>query len=142
MKPLPVFLLLAAGALFGCAKEVPKPYRVYYQHSPVSYGAFNRYPGRGPAGHTVTTTTSTTTTTTPGGRPLPPPSTSILPEAESKASPATASKGEYGVPVPGRPGYLRSPYSPSAPPVDVRGFSPGSEVRDPENGRVFLVPLA
>lgn len=46
----------------------------------------------------------------------------------------------YGTPVPGKPGFVTSPHSPTAGYVDVRGFPPGSEVKDPYSGKVFLVP--
>jgi hypothetical protein len=46
----------------------------------------------------------------------------------------------YGTPVPGKPGFVTSPHSPTAGYVDVRGFPPGSEVKDPYSGKIFLVP--
>lgn len=46
----------------------------------------------------------------------------------------------YGTPVPGKPGFVTSPHSASAGYVDVRGFPPGMEVKDPYSGKVFLVP--
>ena len=46
----------------------------------------------------------------------------------------------YGTPVPGQPGFVTSPHSPAAGYVDVRGFPPGSEVKDPYSGKIFLVP--
>lgn len=60
--------------------------------------------------------------------PQPPPST-------------TAAKGDYpyGVPVPGKPGFVRSPYSPDKM-TDVRGYAPGTEVKDPYTQKIFLVP--
>lgn len=46
----------------------------------------------------------------------------------------------YGVPVQSKPGYVTSPYAPDSGYVDVRGFAPGQEVRDPYTNKVFLVP--
>jgi hypothetical protein len=46
----------------------------------------------------------------------------------------------YGTPVPGKPGFVTSPHSPTAGYVDVKGFPPGSEVKDPYSGKIFLVP--
>ncbi|MEO6847140.1 MAG: hypothetical protein ABI443_06610 [Chthoniobacterales bacterium] len=59
------------------------------------------------------------------------------------ATPAASTNSatlKYGTPVPNKPGFVTSPYSPYSGYVDVRGFPPGTEVKDPYTGKVFLVP--
>lgn len=46
----------------------------------------------------------------------------------------------YAIPVPGKPGFVTSPYSPKSGYVDVRGFPSGTEVKDPYSGKTFLTP--
>jgi len=50
----------------------------------------------------------------------------------------------YALPVKGRPGFIRSPYpkeeSDTADQIDVRGVPKGTELRDPNNDKIFLVP--
>ena len=46
----------------------------------------------------------------------------------------------YGIPVPGHKGMVTSPYSPEGNYIDVSAFTPGSAVKDPYTGKIFLVP--
>ena len=60
----------------------------------------------------------------------------------ASAVPAEKAKGDmpYGIPVHGRRGMVTSPYVPEGNYVDVSGFAPGSAVKDPYTGKIFLVP--
>lgn len=68
--------------------------------------------------------------------PIPNPTPAPTPPPVSLPTPQIS----YGIPVPGKPGFVTSPHAPSAGFVDVRGFPPGTEVKDPYTGRIFLVP--
>ena len=46
----------------------------------------------------------------------------------------------FAKPVPGKPGFFTSPYDPGKGLIDLRGFTPGTEVKDPYSGKSFLVP--
>ncbi len=61
------------------------------------------------------------------------------------ASAAPEAKGPkrdvpYGIPLPNKEGFVTSPYAPNQGLVDVRGFSRGTEVKDPYTGKIFLTP--
>jgi hypothetical protein len=60
----------------------------------------------------------------------------------ASAAPAGKATGDmpYGIPVPGQKGMVMSPYLPEGNYVDVSGFAPGSAVKDPYTGKLFLVP--
>ena len=46
----------------------------------------------------------------------------------------------YGTPVPGKPGFVTSPFASDKGYVDVTGFPPGTAVEDPYTGKIFLTP--
>lgn len=46
----------------------------------------------------------------------------------------------YAKPVPGKPGYVVSPFDPNGGYVDVTGYPPGSKAKDPYSKKIFLVP--
>ena len=60
----------------------------------------------------------------------------------ASAVPAEKAKGDlpYGIPVPGQKSMVTSPYLPEGGHIDVSGFAPGSAVKDPYTGKIFLVP--
>jgi hypothetical protein len=68
--------------------------------------------------------------TTPASMPPPPPPT-----------PKPVQEIPYGEPVPGRPGYVTSPYAAKHQLVDVAGLPAGMEVKCPFTGKLFRVPM-
>ncbi|HZE58762.1 MAG TPA: hypothetical protein VE031_12980 [Chthoniobacterales bacterium] len=101
-------------------------------------------PGRNVTPPATTTERRTTTTTT---KPSPSPKSSPAAVTEkSKPSPSpsrnasTQSQIPTAKPVPGKPGYVFSPFDPSGGYVDVTGYASGQKVKDPYSGKIFLVP--
>ncbi len=79
-----------------------------------------------------------TTTARTAGAHITEPKPSATPRAASLTQ--RASDLPYGKPVPGKPGYVFSPYDKSGGYVDVTGYAPGQKVKDPYTGKIFLVP--
>jgi hypothetical protein len=46
----------------------------------------------------------------------------------------------YAIPVPGKQGFVTSPFAPDSGYVDVHQFPPGTAVKDPFTGKVFRTP--
>ena len=74
--------------------------------------------------------------------PTPTATTTMPPVRPASVPPIKNSKRDipYGIPVPNKPGFVTSPYSPKSGYVDVRGFPSGTEVKDPYSGKIFLTP--
>jgi hypothetical protein len=62
--------------------------------------------------------------------------------AAKAASPGKGKKSGllFGNPVPGKPGLVTSPFAPEGGYIDVHNFPPGTEVKDPYTGKIFLTP--
>jgi len=60
----------------------------------------------------------------------------------SSSSRASSAQGEFPTAksVPGKPGYVFSPFDPNGRYVDVSGYVPGSKVKDPWTDKIFIVP--
>jgi hypothetical protein len=84
------------------------------------------------------TITSTTTAAAPPQQSETRTSTSATSPQSASTNPAA--QFPVAKPVPGKPGYVFSPYDPNGGYVDVSGYPPGSKVRDPYSQKIFLVP--
>ena len=74
-------------------------------------------------------------TETVKAKPKPPPSGSPRMATSQSALQLPTAK-----PVPGKPGYVFSPFDPNGGYVDVTGYKPGDKVKDPYSKKIFLVP--
>lgn len=107
-------------------------------------------PGRTVTPSTTETQRRTSTTQSPprsNVKPSPSPKSSPTTVTEkSKPSPSpsrnasTQTQLPTAKPVPGKPGYVFSPFDPSGGYVDVTGYTSGQKVKDPYSGKIFLVP--
>ncbi|MES2705628.1 MAG: hypothetical protein V4726_03400 [Verrucomicrobiota bacterium] len=59
-----------------------------------------------------------------------------------ETSPASAKRDDlpFGIPIPGKKGFVYSPYNPDKGPVDVQDIPAGTKVRCPYTSKVFRVP--
>jgi len=143
-------LLLAAIALAGCrsAHEVAdESYRS--ATAPVNVGTQSTVDSRAPVTTTTTTRVSDGSQVSTFTEANPPVSTPKPIRTESTAStsrpapPPPPSPVEMNFPtakpVEGKPGYVYSPFDQTKY-VDVSGYAPGSKVKDPYSGKIFLVP--
>jgi hypothetical protein len=127
---LPLSLaLLAALLVSSCDTEEPPPTRTRRAARYPAEGQLQNPPPQQPFN--------------PNGPERPENATEALASPVPAASPIKASKGDYpyGIPVPGKPGLVTSPYVPGKV-VDVSGMPPGTEVKDPytDYKKIFLVP--
>lgn len=124
---VPAALALTMAIFSACVDEPPKKHPKSGFHPPSETTiANNPTPDENPGPEKPPTET----------KPAPEkPQAPTVPE-----SPATKGEIPYAKPVPGKPGFVFSPYDQYKGYIDVRGFPPGTEVKDPYSGKSFLVP--
>jgi hypothetical protein len=148
----PALIFLSAGTILFFAAcqsdEEQKPHQA--DHHQFGYNGDNQTEVA-PAPDNGTTSTTTTGATPDNSGPIappppPPPSADNGGNAPATTGDANSTTGApkkdypYAQPVAGKPGFVTSPYAPYSGYVDVRGFPPGTEVKDPYTQKVFLVP--
>jgi hypothetical protein len=95
-----------------------------------------------PFGAPRTVTSSTATSPRPQEEETRP-SSAVTPRPSATprgSSSNSAAQFPVAKPVPGKPGYVFSPYDPNGGYVDVTGYQSGSKVKDPYSQKIFLVP--
>ena len=142
----PALIFLSAASILFLAACGSDDDTTPHHHHPYGYNpdqtevAPEPDTGVPPAPDTTTPDTNTGPIA-PTPPPPPPPSPDNGGPSTSGTTGATGVKNlPYAVPVQGKPGFVTSPYAPGSGYVDVRGFPPGTEVKDPYTNKVFLVP--
>jgi uncharacterized Zn-finger protein len=87
--------------------------------------------------NTASAPTPPPTPTKPQIKPSPAP---IQTPPPAPAKPAVANEMPFGTPIPGRPGFVNSPFAAKHQLVDVTGLPTGMEVKCPYTGKLFRVP--
>ena len=128
---VPAVSALTIALLGACVDEPPKKPRGK-PHSPPNTSTTSVDPNAqpDPTAPPPTEGTKPPTDTTHPPSPVP----------ESTQPPVARGEIPYAKPVPGKPGFVFSPYDQFKGYIDVRGFPPGTEVKDPYSQKSFLVP--
>ena len=127
---VPAVTALTTVLLGACVDEPPKkPTKKPGSHLP-------------PATQTVVDPNATPDQSTPppSDTPTKPPTETHAPSSPVPDQQVQTGTIPYAKPVPGKPGFVFSPYDQYKGYIDVRGFPPGTEVKDPYSGKSFLVP--
>jgi hypothetical protein len=108
---------------------------------PVAVSKTTPAPGRRTTSSTTTTNTRRTASSSPSPRPTHGAAGTPQPQHNTAAAPPPQT-AQYPTarPVPGKPGFVYSPYDPNGGYVDVTGYASGSKAKDPYSQKIFIVP--
>jgi hypothetical protein len=107
------------------------------------YGGTETMPDPAPPKPPTDTAANDPGSETPGdtAEPTPTPPPPPMKTGSDAAGGTVKATPPYAVPVPNKPGYVTSPRAPYAGYIDVRGYAPGTEIKDPwAPGQTLLVP--
>ena len=140
MKCRGIFIAASVFALFTAEQAAAEPFEDFFD---ALSRAFTQ-----PVHRTHRTTHKSNSTTSSQAKPTSGDSSGLhTPPGEGNTRTATRAGSKdsktglkYGTPVPGKKGFVTSPFSTDAGYIDVRGFPPGTAVKDPYSGKIILTP--
>ncbi|WP_395745903.1 hypothetical protein [Prosthecobacter sp.] len=90
-------------------------------------------------GDNVTAPPTTDNPTAPPPVTVTPPNNTSAPAPAPTPAPAPA-EIPYATRIPGKPGFVKSPFDPNGQAIDVRDFQSGQKAKCPYTGKIFRVP--
>ena len=69
-----------------------------------------------------------------------PPPSAPSPRATPRVSSSSTGQFPTAKPVPGKPGFVFSPFESNGTMIDVTGYASGTKVKDPGTNKIFIVP--
>lgn len=91
-------------------------------------------------GDNVTVPPSTGSTTAPPPVTVTPPGNTPPSTTPPAPPPSVPTEIPFATRIPGKPGFVKSPFDPNGQAIDVRDFQSGQKARCPYTGKVFRVP--
>jgi hypothetical protein len=139
-------ILLVGVAIVGAETNQPGPFERFFRslrrafNQPPQTSHPHSHPSRQGSKSATATQSATPTSTAAENSGATAPPNERNTRTATKASSKKGDDFRYGIPVPGKNGFVTSPYAPDSGYIDVRGFQPGTPVKDPYTGKIILTP--